>query len=277
MFRRKKSSLCFIIMLLVVISLPLTVYGCQSSNTTTSSGAASTPAKTIQSASTEANATATGSPATKPVATQAAASHLSASSSAAASKLAELLSKSSNITMKYETVSSMTVLGSPQEFVTQYWIKGLKQKTVTDMAGTQSISVVDFAAGVSYLYMPSLNRAYKTDIGQAGALSAQAGGALEPGDLEGIMQYSPLEAGIETIDGKICTIIVYSYPETGNIKMWVWQDKGLPLKMEQDSPLGKLTVIYRNYDFGDIAESEFELPQCVIFTEMEPTGVPKLP
>jgi outer membrane lipoprotein-sorting protein len=86
-----------------------------------------------------------------------------------------------------------------------------------------------------------------------------------------------LEAGIETIEGKICTIIVYSSPEMGNYKMWVWQGKELPLKMEKDSPSGKLTIIYRNYDFGDIAESEFELPQGVIFTDMDPTGVPKLP
>jgi outer membrane lipoprotein-sorting protein len=79
-----------------------------------------------------------------------------------------------------------------------------------------------------------------------------------------ILDYSPLVSGTETIDGKVCKVITYDDTGAGSMKMWIWEEKGLPLKMEMTSSNGdKTTIDYTNIDFSDIPDSIFELPEGV--------------
>ena len=59
--------------------------------------------------------------------------------------------------------------------------------------------------------------------------------------------------------------------------MWIWQDKGVPLKDEQDTPQGKATITFTNYSFIDIADSEFVLPAGVQVVDTGSINIPKLP
>jgi len=76
------------------------------------------------------------------------------------------------------------------------------------------------------------------------------------------------ELGTETIDGKLTTIIEFSesseeIPVTQ--KMWIWNEKGIPLKREGTVKIGGTTTTtsfeYRNFNFEDIPDRVFEVPQ----------------
>jgi outer membrane lipoprotein-sorting protein len=72
--------------------------------------------------------------------------------------------------------------------------------------------------------------------------------------------------GNETIDGKAATIIQYTPSQTGNsttMTLWIWNEKGVPLKAQQITTNEQTTVtineIFRNYSFADISESTFSV------------------
>ena len=108
-----------------------------------------------------------------------------------------------------------------------------------------------------YTYMPVQKTATKTTLD----LSMVPESPIT--DVSSILDYSPNIIGTETIDGKVCTVISYDEPGTGSIKMWIWQEKGLPLKMEMTANGKTTTIDYTNIDFSDIPDSMFLLPDGV--------------
>ena len=73
--------------------------------------------------------------------------------------------------------------------------------------------------------------------------------------------------GTETVDGKSTTVIEYSFSTLGKsttVKTWIWNEKGIPLKMESVTETGNVVTTvnteYKNFVFEDIPDSMFELP-----------------
>ena len=76
------------------------------------------------------------------------------------------------------------------------------------------------------------------------------------------------ELGTEIIEGKTTTIIEYSFATEGIStvqKLWIWNEKGIPLKTETTTEMGNIvsTVImeYKNFVFEDIPDSTFEVTE----------------
>lgn len=74
--------------------------------------------------------------------------------------------------------------------------------------------------------------------------------------------------GTEIIDGEETTIIEYSYEKeivSYTAKAWIWNKKGIPLKIEKSSRTGKLFGMQiteiKNLVFENIPDSMFEIPQ----------------
>jgi len=76
--------------------------------------------------------------------------------------------------------------------------------------------------------------------------------------------------GTETIDGKPATVIEYTCTGAGGDRLfkrkaWLWNAKGLPLKVESKEERKGVTYVtiieYKEYSFEDIADSVFEVPQ----------------
>ncbi|MCJ7571473.1 MAG: hypothetical protein MUO82_06310 [Candidatus Thermoplasmatota archaeon] len=70
----------------------------------------------------------------------------------------------------------------------------------------------------------------------------------------------------EIIDGKKATIIQYTPPDGGNlmtIKIWIWNEKGVPLKATIDMKMEEITMmmdfIFSNYSFSEIPDSTFSV------------------
>ena len=122
------------------------------------------------------------------------------------------------------------------------------------MQGITTVSIIDQDAKTMYTYMPAQNMAMKTSLDQA-----QEPAAAEAASMA---DYNPKTVGTESIDGKTCLVVEYTAEQT-TTKMWIWKDRGLPVKMEMTATEGKTTIEYKNYDFSDIPDSMFELPSGV--------------
>ena len=147
------------------------------------------------------------------------------------------------------------------EMSAKVWFKGTKMKAEAITSGVQAITYLDLTEKTAIAYVPSQNMATRISLGQVPL-------SLDQTDLSGLLKYNPDMLGSETLDGKVCTVISYSSPESGSSKMWIWQEKGLPLKIEQNSPEHQMVITFKNYDFADIADSEFVLPPNVQIIDM---------
>ena len=94
--------------------------------------------------------------------------------------------------------------------------------------------------------------------------------ALQFLDIELIKEYliNQTFMSLETvaIDEKTATIIQYS-PSLGDnlmtIKMWIWNEKGVPLKADIDMAFEgktmKIDFVYNNYSFSEISDTTFSI------------------
>jgi len=45
--------------------------------------------------------------------------------------------------------------------------------------------------------------------------------------------------------------------------MWIWKEKGFPIRIEMTSIEGTFIIEYKNIEFTDVPDSMFELPEGV--------------
>jgi hypothetical protein len=164
------------------------------------------------------------------------------------SSLNQILGQSTTYeSVYYEMVSSVSGQGS---MTMKYWMKG--DKIRIEMVGMGTITLMDMAAKTMYYYTPATNTAIKMvyDITQ------------EPDKPGEIIDYHPNIVGTEIFDGKECTVIEYSHGGV-SAKAWIWNDTGFPVKMETTAAGVTTTVVWKNFDFSNIPDSMFELPEGV--------------
>jgi outer membrane lipoprotein-sorting protein len=152
--------------------------------------------------------------------------------------------------MKY-TIVSGPAGGLP--IVTVYLKKDNKMRMETDMGGSSTILLIDPTAKAMYTYLPAQNTAY---------ITSDPINVMVYATMAGRYCTNPQATGTETIDGIACQI--YEFNLSGNTaKIWVWKDKGLPIKIAMTDSTGTHTIEYKNYDFSDIPDSMFVLPAGV--------------
>ena len=148
------------------------------------------------------------------------------------------------------------------------YIKGSKMRMETTTDGQQMIILVDNAAKTMIIIMGSLGmqQSYQeqdTPTGQAGDIAS----------------YHPVVLGDETFDGKLCTVIQYTYSDSSGsmtAKAWIWKQYGFPIKIESTNTMGETTtILYKNVVIGgNIPDSLFEVPAGVTIMGGLPTGMP---
>lgn len=158
--------------------------------------------------------------------------------------------------VKYDQV--MTVSGQAQSTTSKVYMKNAwlenKMKLRYEMTeeGTTTILLMDMATGISYMYLPAENMAYKMETSDT-----------EQNDpTENADQIIPVKVGTETIDGKSCDVYEWTY-QSITTKEWIWKDKSLPIKMVSTSSSSTTTIEYKNIVFGTLSNSLFELPAGV--------------
>ena len=147
-------------------------------------------------------------------------------------------------------------MGSPTVASVTVYLKKDKMRMEMDEEGVSTILLNDLTTNTDYTYMPAQNTAYITSNSTPSTffVASAAGGVLE--------HYNPQVTGTETIDGIVCQI--YEFSDSGTtVEMWLWKDKGLPIKTVITGTDGNGEFDYKNYDFSDIADSMFVLPDGV--------------
>lgn len=144
------------------------------------------------------------------------------------------------------------------------FVKNKKMRIESSIQGQNTVTLIDIDAKTMYIYTPAQNTAIKMDFNQAPQSAIGSS----------IAQYNPIIIGSETLDGKLCQIIQYT--ANGVVtKEWIWDAKGLPVRLQTVSSSGTSTTDYKNYDFSDLSDSLFVLPEGVKITTFSlPTGLP---
>jgi hypothetical protein len=236
---KRKIAILGIITLLAIVFLSL--IACSSSPTTFQT---TTPPSTSQTTS-----------AAPPTST-------TASGQTSGGSVGALLGKASAISsMKFDILTT-----APDNSVTTStaWVKNKKMRIESTVQGQNTVTLIDSDAKTMYVYMPAQNTAIKMDFGQA----------PQSPSASSVLQYNPIIVGSETLDGKLCQILQYT--ANGVVtKEWVWDAKGLPVRMQTTTSSGISTTDYKNYDFSDIPDSMFVLPAGVQISSFGlPTNLP---
>ncbi|MFA5309337.1 MAG: DUF4412 domain-containing protein [Dehalococcoidales bacterium] len=173
--------------------------------------------------------------------------------------LADILGKGSDlISIKYD----MTINANGEQSITAtVYQKNRNMREDMSMSGMSVIMIFNTDDNVMYIYYPdqkmAIKQALNEDMVPAGNLQ----------DTSDIMDYSPNVTGTETIDGHVCAVVYYEQPGAGSVKMWIWEEKGFPVKMETTTSSGTTTIEFTNISFSDIPDSTFELPDDVQIQE----------
>ena len=188
----------------------------------------------------------TPSPATEPETTQ-----------PSGETLVDILDLTSSIeSVKFDMVVTSTEISS---MTTTVWLKDQKMKMKTTSEGQAIINILDQEAQTMYTYIPDQNMAFMMTYDQDQTSPID--------DTQNISQYSPQNVGTETIDGKVCMVVEYMVQDT-SITTWIWKEYGFPLKVVSLTAQGTTTIEYKNIDFTNIPDSEFQLPAGVQITDL---------
>lgn len=184
-----------------------------------------------------------------------------------ASDLQKLFKSASEV--KGVSYDSVTTMKGPQGTMTsqgKFYISGKKVRMEMEAQGMQSIILYN-GSGDTYMYTPSTNTAIKTPMPKEKAADQWAKSE------EDLAKFKVV--GHEKMGGFDCLVVTTSDTQ-GNIKMWLREDIGLPVRVESGDENNKTVIEYKNFNIGAQAESLFELPagaQVMDMSSLQP-GMP---
>jgi outer membrane lipoprotein-sorting protein len=168
--------------------------------------------------------------------------------------LSDILGLAANInSLRYDVSLSGSGI---QPLVYKVWLRKNKMRWEITQQGMNAIVLMDLDARTMYTYLPDQNLAMKTPFDPSQAPDDPLA------DTRSMQGSNARITGIETLDGKACTVVQYASGQE-NVKGWIWTEKGLPVRIETVTGAGKTTIEYLNYDFSDIPDSRFTLPAGV--------------
>jgi len=171
----------------------------------------------------------------------------------------DILVRAKNIgPIKYDVVTSFTVNGSTMPNRTKTIWEEPPYTKVELLLGNTSAVFITRPDGF-YVRNPGEHNFTKTT-------SHSSDQPLENQSAELLTNISFQVVGNETINGNATTVLQYTTNESGSpstVKVWIWNDKGIPVKSQTTVFMGKtafITVImYEHFVFGDISLSEFSV------------------
>ncbi len=177
-------------------------------------------------------------------------------------QLSNLLGKVESIpSVKYDRVKT---LSDGKEYMSKIvWEKGNKMRCQLVVEGEASDTyILDSDEEVAYHYVPETNRAREVDFYLARSIAGEPITETVRTFIELYEEAAMPSTEIETINGKVCTVLGMSVP--GGIaekKMWIWQEYGLPIREELTTRRsGTSGTEMKNIELNPIPDSMFELP-----------------
>jgi len=169
--------------------------------------------------------------------------------------LASVLARVQDISsVKYD----IKIISPEAETEMSFALKGNKIRGEMTQEGQESVMLINTNTQTFYSYMPAENMAFSLDRSLAqeiinNSLKEQA---------HELLAFNPVIVGRETIDNKNCLVVEFFIDEYKNT-MWIWEQYGLPIKVESESEQGVVKVSAYNIEFTDLPDNMFELPPGV--------------
>ena len=166
----------------------------------------------------------------------------------------ELLAKG----MSEEGFSYDYVLTMPngEKITHKMWVKGGNMRSEMDnpAGGEPILSIMNKDEGFMYVYHPEVNYAVQMPLDQADMDTTSPQDYISESDAD-----SMLFTKRETFDGKECLVYETDY-EGGKGKMWIWEEAGMPLRIETTSGSDTIVVEFLNFTVGNVDDAMFQLP-----------------
>lgn len=177
---------------------------------------------------------------------------------------------------KIEGMSYDYILTAPTGKMTgKVWMQGKKVRTEGTVNGQRIITLVDGETNTVYTYYPDQKRAVKLTAGEQGEETQSPTDYIEKTD--------PAAAkvlGTAVYDGVKCKVVLVKSQDGSEVRMWVREDYGLPVRVETTAPDGtKVVMEYKNLKVGPQPPETFKLPAGVQVTDLNEMmkGLPQVP
>lgn len=143
-----------------------------------------------------------------------------------------------------------------EKYTHKMWIKGgnMRSEMENPAGGEPILSIVNMNEGMVYVYQPEVNYALQMPIDQSEVDTTSPKDFLNPADTDNMLFTSR-----ETFDNKECLVYETSY-EGGKGKIWIWEEAGMPLRVETTTGTDTVIVEFLNFSIGNIDDSMFQLP-----------------
>lgn len=146
------------------------------------------------------------------------------------------------------------------------WEKPNRVRMETTEQGASVVILVNADTQTVFRFLPAQNIAQKMPYPSPARTAMQAVRALA--------SLNTMVTGTEKLGGKDCMVVSFQAGDS-QTRMWLWQERGFPLRLEETALAGKTVVEYSNVDFAAIPDSTFELPTGVTVTSSAPPPPPQ--
>lgn len=135
------------------------------------------------------------------------------------------------------------------------WIQdyNLRSEMLDSRGKATTVLIRSSASGAGYMFSPGQKEAVK-------ATELQPQDEINPIRSAAVLANKNLTViGRENMEGKPCLVVQYQQDEA-TIRVWVWEEKGLPIREENTYDKHTTVVEYTNFRFDTIADHQFQLP-----------------
>lgn len=145
------------------------------------------------------------------------------------------------------------------------WSKGKLLKNEISVDGEIVLSIIDIDKGEAYTYMPAQNLAMKTEIDMTMVQEFQ-----QPTEYTDNIDPELVKIVETTMyEGLKCKVMILTNDQDQEeMKMWISEEYGIPLRVETMEDGSKTIVEYKNLEVGPIPDDVFTIPQGVEILEM---------
>lgn len=156
-----------------------------------------------------------------------------------------------------------------QKITHKMWVKGGNMRSEMDnpAGGEKILSIINTDEGMLYFYQPELKQAFKMPIENSEIdVSSPKDYATDSDPTKMVFMKR------EVFDGKECLVYETNY-EGGKGKIWIWEEGGMPLRVETQVGPDLIVAEFLDFKVGNIDDNLFKFPagtQIVDFGAMMP-------
>jgi outer membrane lipoprotein-sorting protein len=158
-------------------------------------------------------------------------------------------------------------IGVPSSYTGKMMVKGNSMRVEEQLQGQNVVILFDGKAKVMYLLTEAAGQkvAMKVDLNDPVLADQVKNMPDSPGDIGQFLAMNAKLVGVDTVDGKSCT--VYESVSKDSItqkdsvaKFWIWNEKGITLRQEVTNEAGKIVSEFSDFRFEPQSDSLFQLP-----------------